>query len=81
MITNQKYDNTMQIMAKNIGDYVDSNGVLIDNAHMPTVMVRSSSDLANLPTDVYIPGSIAYTAGMTSIWQKAADGTWVEFDS
>lgn len=40
------------------------------------IMVTSSSDLTNLPADITV-GSIAYTAGYTSVWQKAQDGSWV----
>lgn len=58
-----------------VTDYV-KDGVLHRNAVSSTVMVESSSDLDNL--DEYEVGSIAYTAGYGSVWQKDADGTWQE---
>ena len=58
-----------------VTDYV-KDGVLYRNAVSSTVMVESSSDLDNL--DEYEVGSIAYTAGYGSVWQKDADGTWQE---
>ena len=39
-----------------------------------SVMVESSSDLANLTG--YPPTTIAYTAGFGNMWQLDADGTW-----
>lgn len=39
------------------------------------ILVESADDLENLPGDIP-PGSIAYTAGFGSMWQKGIDGTW-----
>ena len=39
------------------------------------VLVDSSSDLAGLPENLS-PGSIAYTATLTSMWMKSLSGTW-----
>lgn len=39
------------------------------------VLVDSSSDLADLPENLS-PGSIAYTATLTSMWMKSLSGTW-----
>ena len=56
-------------------DYVDSNGVLHRGTNAPSVQVRSAADLTNLP-DIYAPGTIAYTAGFTRMWQLKANGSW-----
>lgn len=50
------------------------DGVLHKGALMH-LMVGSEADLANLPEDI-MPGSVAYTAGYASVWQKTADSTW-----
>ena len=54
-------------------DYV-KNGDIISNAPIKMVLVSSQSDLTLL-TD-YEPGTIAYTAGFQTMWQKAPDNTW-----
>ena len=41
------------------------------------IMIESSSDLTDLPEDA-APGSIAYTAGLSAMYQKGLDGTWVQ---
>ena len=56
-------------------DYIDENGDIQQNVQGASVMVKAEADLSSL-TD-YKPGTIAYTAGFTGVWQKAADGTWV----
>lgn len=56
-------------------DYV-KNGEVYKNNPSQSVMVSEQSDLADL-TD-YGVGTIAYTAGFKKLWQKSADGTWVE---
>lgn len=38
-------------------------------------LVDAESDLADLPEE-YAPGSVAYTADLTSMWQKGPDGNW-----
>ena len=55
-------------------DFV-KDGKLHENAQITSVMVESSSDLESL--EGYFPGSVAYTAGFTSMWQLDADGQWV----
>ena len=50
------------------------DGVLKEDYPCKAVMVESSSDLANLPD--YAPGTIAFTAGFGTMWQKDSDGTW-----
>ena len=57
-------------------DYV-KNGELHFGANARSVMVESEAQLAQLPEDLYEPGSMAFTAGFADMWQKAADGTWV----
>lgn len=37
-------------------------------------MKNRKSDLASLPD--YAPGTIAFTAGFGSMWQKDSDGMW-----
>ena len=55
-------------------DVVDSDGVLREDVPCKGVMVTAESDLANLPD--YQPGTIAFTAGFGSMWQKDASGEW-----
>lgn len=55
-------------------DYV-KDGTLYKGGGSAAVMVESSSDLDDINGP---PGKIAYTAGFASMWQMAADGTWVE---
>ena len=40
-----------------------------------SVMVESESDLASL--SAYSPGTIAFTAGFTNMWQLNASGEWI----
>lgn len=56
-------------------DYV-IDGEIFQNNPSQSVMVSSSDDLSVL--DGYGIGTIAYTAGFGSMWQKSLDGTWVE---
>ena len=55
-------------------DYVKDNTVYAARRQV-TVMVTCQGDLANL--EGYLPGTIAYTAGFGSMWQLAANNTWV----
>lgn len=57
----------------NVNDYV-KNGELYENAPITAVMIESSSDLDSL--EGLQPGSVAYVAGFTSMWQLGADGEW-----
>lgn len=63
-------------IVQNIGstDYINSNGEIQHNEEQVAVMVRNESDLSNLTA--YAPGTIAYTAGFSAIWQKGYDGNW-----
>lgn len=58
-------------------DYI-KDGVVYKNAPMKTVMVEEYSDTSSLTG--YEPGTIAYTAGFTNMWQLSANGTWVAFE-
>lgn len=78
--TRQKTDGKTQIIdlvnSKGTTDIL-KNGKLYKNAPMRMVLVSSQSDLSSLTE--YETGSIAYTAGLNKMWQKAPDGTWAEF--
>lgn len=64
------------INARGNTDYVQ-NGEVCKNASMQMVLVSGNQDL-NLLSG-YEPGTIAYTAGLQTMWQKSPTGTWVEF--
>ena len=55
-------------------DYVDSDGKIVYNAPCKGVMIRTSSDLDLLANEEV--GTVAFTAGFGSMWQKDASGTW-----
>ncbi len=54
-------------------DYV-KDGVIYKNSPVKSVLIGSQSDLSLLSS--YDPGTMAYTAGYTAMWQKDIDGTW-----
>ena len=54
-------------------DYV-INGEIYENSPVKIILISDESELELLTN--YEPGAIAYTAGFTSMWQKAPDGTW-----
>lgn len=56
-------------------DYL-KDGTLNRGANAPSVMVASDDDLASL-TDIYTPGTVAYTAGFKAMWQLDTAGNWV----
>lgn len=56
-------------------DYV-KDGEVFQNNPSQSVMVSGETDLTLLSD--YGVGTIAYTAGFGSMWQKSLDGTWVE---
>lgn len=64
-----------RVQQKNEIDYV-KDGVVYKGSGSASVMVESQSDLAGLEKSA--PGTIAFTAGYVNMWQKKADGTWVE---
>ena len=55
-------------------DYIEGN-VLHVGSKGGGVLVRSESDLAELPA--YRPGTLAHTAGYKQIWERNVDGSWV----
>lgn len=55
--------------------YYVSDGEKVDSI-IYTIMVKSESTLESLPDEI-TPGSIAYTAGVKSAWQKDFDGEWI----
>lgn len=58
-------------------DYIDSSGKLIRCGRVwPDVMVRAENDLPRL-NGIYLPGTLAFTAGHLQEWQLSADGAWV----
>lgn len=64
------------INARGNTDYV-SNGEVCKNASMQMVLVSGTQDFDLLSG--YEPGTIAYTAGFRSMWQKSPDGEWIAF--
>lgn len=58
-------------------DYIDADGDLVQKAPLKAVMVRTVADLGDL-ADLYEPGTFAFTAGFTAIWQLDTAGTWQE---
>lgn len=56
-------------------DYI-KDGILYHGAPAEEVMIEDESQLAMLAG--YPVGTTAYTAGYNGVWQKAADGTWVD---
>jgi hypothetical protein len=57
-----------------VNDVVNGND-LTPNVAVPSVLVESQSNLANLPP--YPAGTIAYTAGFKAMWQLNAAGSWI----
>ena len=59
----------------NIGeiDYVQ-DGKIHKSSPLKAVQIRDGNDLELLES--YETGTIAYTAGFKSAWQKSEDGTW-----
>lgn len=59
-------------------DVVDSDGVLREDVPAKAVMVPSDpNELTGLPD--YQPGTVAFVAGCSSMWQLDASGTWMPF--
>lgn len=59
-------------------DYIDSDGNLHINAASNPILIRSSDDLELSDLSAYPPGTLAHTAGWKGVWQKGADGSWVD---
>jgi len=56
---------------------VKSAGGVQEASEKCEVLIDSSSDLTNLPEELS-PGSVAYTADLTSMYMKAINGTWTK---
>lgn len=63
------------VNARSNNDYI-KNGKIFKNSAMQMVLVSGTQDL-NLLSE-YAPGTIAYTAGFETMWQKSASGQWVQ---
>ena len=58
-------------------DVVTEDGKVLEDVPCKPVMVPSDpNELTGLPD--YQPGTIAFTAGFGSMWQKDATGEWQE---
>ncbi len=55
--------------------YVTQDGKLVGNPKAE-YMVDSESDLQDIEN--VAPGTVAYTAGLKSMWQLSASGEWVK---
>ena len=77
LLHNSKHYYSDVVNARGNEDYV-KNGKIYKNESMQMVLVSGSSDLSLL-TD-YDPGTIAHTAGFTTMWQKSPSGEWVAFE-
>ncbi len=53
------------------------DGEVVSDVPIKSVMVADDTELPLLTN--FAPGSIAFTAGFAEAWQKAVDGTWVQF--
>lgn len=63
------------VNARSNNDYI-KNGEIFKNSAMQMVLVSGTQDL-NLLSE-YAPGTIAYTAGFETMWQKSASDQWVQ---
>ena len=64
------------VNARGNTDYV-KDGDVYKNTSMQMVLVSGTQDFEALSN--YDPGTIAYTAGFRSMWQKSPDGEWIAF--
>lgn len=80
ILTREKPNGTQLIdtvQSKGSTAYV-KDGKLYKNAPINLVLVASSSDLPLLYE--FEPGTIAYTAGFATMWQKSPAGEWAEME-
>ena len=75
---NENNDSRLVIPSSSNIDYV-KNGKIYKNIYKnesssQSILISSEEDL-NLLTS-YSPGTIAFTAGFSSMWQKNVDGNW-----
>lgn len=59
---------------------IESEGDWTDGKHRASFLLGSAADIYSPPAenDKLAPGSIAYTADLTSMWQKNDGGQWVK---
>ena len=74
---NENNDSRLVIPSSSNIDYVKNGKIYKDiykNKSSQSILISSEEDL-NLLTS-YSPGTIAFTAGFSSMWQKNVDGNW-----
>ena len=74
---NENNDSRLVIPNSSNIDYVKDGKIYKDiykNRSSQSILISSEEDL-NLLTS-YSPGTIAFTAGFSSMWQKNVDGNW-----
>lgn len=74
---NENNDSRLVIPSSSNIDYVKDGKIYKDiykNESSQSILISSEEDL-NLLTS-YSPGTIAFTAGFSSMWQKNVDGNW-----
>lgn len=74
---NENNDSRLVIPSSNNIDYVKDSKIyknIYKNESSQSILISSEEDL-NLLTS-YSPGTIAFTAGFSSMWQKNVDGNW-----
>ena len=74
---NENNDSRLVIPSSNNIDYVKDGKIYKDiyrNRSSQSILISSEEDL-NLLTS-YSPGTIAFTVGFSSMWQKNVDGNW-----
>lgn len=74
---NENNDSRLVIPSSNNIDYVKDGKIyknIYKNESSQSILISSEEDL-NLLTS-YSPGTIAFTAGFSSMWQKNVDGNW-----
>lgn len=74
---NENNDSRLVIPSSSNIDYVKDGKIyknIYKNESSQSILISSEEDL-NLLTS-YSPGTIAFTAGFSSMWQKNVDGNW-----
>lgn len=74
---NENNDFRLVIPSSSNIDYVKDGKIyknIYKNESSQSILISSEEDL-NLLTS-YSPGTIAFTAGFSSMWQKNVDGNW-----
>lgn len=60
--------------------YVDESGKLHVGTDKSSVMVPGA-EMLPVVAESFEPSVIAYTAGLETMWQLGADGTWKEIET